>query len=129
VQATVQGGDTDHWLVERSGVYLYNALNAAILDDWWVTTHWEMRVALDESEYPKQKLGSEGRLIGPWSLVKEGAYQRHGEPVVLCLLCDSVLAHPSNKSSASGNLSRRLRTSKCQRSATTQRHLLSVFAP
>jgi hypothetical protein len=119
----VSEDDSITGLVEKNGVIIHSSQNSSAFDDWWITTEWGMQVALEDSEYRKPNWGSESRSVQPWSMFEEGAYRRSGKPVVMCMLCDCVLAHPNNKTSGSGNLARHLRTSKCRKSATTRPHL------
>lgn len=124
----VRQGDTviPSALERRDGVVIFNPTQTEVFLEWWLTTRWGLGSAEEDPSYPDPVWNSELRKMNEWQMYEQGASERSGKPVVVCLMCNKILVHPNNRRTGSGNLRRHLKTPKCKEEAEKRQHYPAV---
>jgi hypothetical protein len=86
---------------------------------WWNTTTWVIgQPTITYTDLGKQiGWNSLGRKSTVWHQYDQAAHYTHGDPVVICRRCQSILSHPNVKKIGSSSLSKHLLSAICQRSS------------
>ncbi len=113
-------------LERRDGVVIFNPTQSEVFLGWWLTTRWGLGAQEEDPSYPDPVWNSELRRMNEWQMYEQGANERSGKPVVVCLMCTQILVHPNNRRTGSGNMRRHLQTPRCKNEAEKRQHYPAV---
>jgi hypothetical protein len=96
-----------------SNYILYDEEQKDAFMEWWEGTSW-MLTAANKSNIKMPSWGS-SKVSPVWLHFSEVAHKNTGEPKVLCMVCQHLLAHPSIKNTGTSTMQSHVNSKNCRK--------------